>query len=115
MEVEESEENKKVDLDEDDSLKAENLPTKAYLRFTMDEDPLYHHEDSRKYSNPSKFNSLGSKAAYIANMDIANMKAVFINTWKQLPSIYQKRESNEVHTEIHITLHKPCMIQKIYP
>ena len=66
----------------DDDESGEGIPTKAHLRFTMNEDPLFQYEDTRADSQASHFKMLMCKAEYIAELEIANMKSVLINVEK---------------------------------
>ena len=72
--------------DEDDS--GEGIPTKAHLRFTVNEDPLFQYEDSRADSQASHFKMLMCKAEYIVELEIAYMKSVHIEVEK-IPVFYK--------------------------
>ena len=72
-------EKKEESKGEEDENSGEGIPTKAHLRFTMNEDPLFQYEDTRADSQASHFKMLMCKAEYIVELEIANMKSVLIN------------------------------------
>lgn len=66
----------------------EGYPTKAHLRFTIMNDPLFKYEDTRADSKAGEYNSVMSKAEYIVELDLCNIKSLVMFLEKN-PVIYK--------------------------
>ncbi len=95
----------------------EGYPTKAHLRFAISNDPLFKYEDTRADSKANEYNSVMSKAEYIVELDLINIKSLVLFIEKNPVIVKQDKGlvSRQVNLKMYIAVHKPCGVQKIYP
>jgi hypothetical protein len=102
-------------LPEPEAVSGKNVPTKLSIRFTLDEDPLFRFEDSRLHSRAAQFHLERSKADYIAELEIINIKSVKVFLESNRVECGGASILNEpARAKFYISLHRPCPVLKIY-
>ena len=91
------------------------MPNKVQVRFQVENDPFFYHEESRKSKVAAHDHILRSEQPrphYLVDLEFNNLSKIYIVTDQQPLT---EKKSDEFTVKIMAVVDRPCTCMKIYP